>query len=147
MMHLLMSTHISEHQMLCYFQRGPFRSLFLFFFKLFFLTLPAIFLQSSGAGNSKGRDLGEEMCSSILFPQVRSYAVHVIPDRCSPNLFLKTSRDGPLTASLGNLLRSFAVPIIKKGFLISNLQLKAVISCATRHHADPAVKPAPPRQL
>lgn len=87
------------------------------------------------------------MFSSVQLPHVRSYSVRVIPDRCLPNLLLKNSSDGALTVSLGNLLQRFAVPIIKKGFLISNLQLKATISHATRHQADLTAKPAPPSRL
>lgn len=132
--------------MLCYFQRGPSRSLFLFFFWFLFFFFPyppAIFLQSSVSGNNKGRDLGEEVHSTIPLPQVRSYSVHAISDRCLPNLLLKISSDGALTASLGNLLQCFAVPIIKTGFLISNLQLKATISSATHHHVEPVSQASP----
>lgn len=144
-MHLLMSTHISEHQMLCYFQRGPFRSCFLFFFPYFFPYPPAVFLQSSVVESREERNLGKEMFSSVQLPYVRSYSVHVIPDRCLPNLLLKNCSDGTLTVSLGNLLQCFAVPIIRKGFLIPNLQLKATISHTTHHQADLTAKPAPPR--
>jgi len=73
--------------------------------------------------------------------------VPVIPDRCLPNLLLKNSSDGPLTVSLGNLPQRFAVPIIKKGFLISNLQLMAMAARKTRHQADLTAEPAPPRRL
>lgn len=73
--------------------------------------------------------------------------MHVIPDRYLPNLLLQNSGDGALTASLGNLLQRFAVAVIKKGFLISNLQLKATISRTTHHWADLTAKPAPPRHL
>lgn len=83
------------------------------------------------------------MHSSIPLPQVRSYSVCAISDRCLPNLLLKISSDGALTASLGNLLQCFAVPIIKTGFLISNLQLKAAISSATRHHVELASQASP----
>lgn len=87
------------------------------------------------------------MFSSVQRPHVRSYSVHVIPGRCLPNLLLKNSSDGALTVSLGNLLQCIAVPIIKKDFLISNLQLKAAISRAAHHEADPTAKPAPPSRL
>lgn len=95
----------------------------------------------------KERDLRREVFSYIQCPHIRSCSVHVIPDRCLPNLLLKNSSDGALTVSLGNLLQRFAVPIIKKGFLISNLQLKATISCAAHHQADLTTKPAPPSCL
>lgn len=62
--------------------------------------------------------------------------MRVIPGRCLPNLLLKNSSDGALTVSLGNLLQCFAVPVIKMGFLIANLQLKAMISHTTHHRAD-----------
>lgn len=133
-MHLLMSTHISEHQMLSYFQGDHFRSHFLFFFNLGFFSPPYppdIFLQSSEVERREERDLGKEMFSSVQLPHVRSYSVHVTPDRCLPNLLLKNSSDGALTVSLGNLLQHFAAPIIMKGFLLSNLQLKANISCSS----------------
>lgn len=73
--------------------------------------------------------------------------MHVIPGRCLPNLLLKISSDGALTISLGNLLQCFSVPVIKKGFLMSNLQLKAMISHTTHHQADLTAKPPPPSQL
>lgn len=145
-----MSTHISEHQMLCCFQRGPFRSCFLVYFGVFFSFFPwpsDVFLQSSVVESRAERDLGKEMFWSVQLPHIRSYSVHVIPDRYLPNLLLQNSGDGALTASLGNLLQRFAVAVIKKGFLISNLQLKATISRTTHHRADLTAKPAPPHHL
>lgn len=150
-MHLLMSTHISQHQMLCCFQRGPFRSCFLVrlggVFRFFFPDPPDVFLQSSVVESRVERDLGKEMFSSVQLPHIRSYSVRVIPDRYLPHLPLQNSSDGAVTVSLGNLLQRFAVPVIKKGFLISNLQLKATISRTSPHQADLTAEPAPPSHL
>lgn len=73
--------------------------------------------------------------------------MRVIPGRCLPNLLLKNSSDGALTVSLGNLLQCFAVPVIKKGFLVSNLQLKVMIPHTAHHQAGLTAKPPPPSQL